>query len=95
MSFSYGFPKHDCFQQDEMRKKQIKIVPSLLVSNSWWEKALEPIFIELKRFLLVLVKGKIVLWQLLHETLECLMKTFSKCYLKEIYAIENIKNETR
>ena len=31
MSFSYGFPKHDCFQQDEMRKKQIKIVPSLLV----------------------------------------------------------------
>ena len=95
MFFSYNFPKHDCFQQDEMRKKQIKIVPSLLVSNSWWEKALEPIFIELKRFLLMLVKGKIVLWQLLHETLERLMKTFSKCYLKEIYAIENIKNETR
>ena len=95
MSFSYGFPKHSCFQQDEMRKKQIKIVPSLLVSNSWREKTLEPIFVELKRFLLMLVKGKIVSWQLLYETLERLMKTFSKCYLKESYVIENIKNETR
>ena len=30
MPFSYIFPKHNCFQQDEMRKKHIKIVPRLL-----------------------------------------------------------------
>ena len=30
MPFSYNLLIHDCFQQDKMRKEQIKLVPSLL-----------------------------------------------------------------
>ena len=76
MFFSYNFPKHDCFQQDEMRKKQIKIVPSLFA------EAQEPIFIEVKRFLLMLGKCKFELWKLSHGTLGTLDENILKMLLE-------------
>ena len=69
MPFSYGFLKHDCFQQDEMRKERINLVPSLLAFERMAGKDPGTILVVLKIFLLMLVERKIVPWQLSHGRL--------------------------
>ena len=91
MLFSYGFLNHNCFQQDKMRKEQIKIVPSLLAfecmagkssgTHTCWAKM---IFVDARR-----AENRAV--ELSHGTLG----TLEENILKESYGFKNNKNEIR
>ena len=94
MPFSNGLLNQDCFQQDKMRKERIKIVCSLLAFECMGEKVLEPILVELNRFLLMLVERKIVPWQLSHGTLRTLEENILKILVEGKLWV-NIKNEIR
>ena len=69
MYFFYYLLLHYCFQQNEMRKAQIKLVPSLLAFQCMTEKDPGTHTCWAEKILLMLIKRKILPLQPSHRTL--------------------------